>query len=122
MGTATLSRTKHRSAGREYDYRDYSGGLQQSLERTNLLWLCTEMEKMSEDVIDREICRRLRQFAGQVEFDLPLEIVQQIRSKGGAVTVEMIPEPLLPFYRHFAFMLKRRRKARELEAARAASI
>ncbi|MEQ9364171.1 MAG: hypothetical protein RIF32_08015 [Leptospirales bacterium] len=116
MGTATLSRTKTRATDREHDphgARDYGGGLQRSLERTNLLWLCTEMEKMSEDVIDREICRRLRQFAGQVEFDLPIEVVQQIRSKGGTVTVEIIPEPLLPFYRHFAFMLKRRRKARE---------
>ena len=71
------------------------------------------MEKMSEDVIDREICRRLRQFAGQVEFDLPLEVVQQIRSRAGDVSVDIIPEPLIPFYRHFAFMVKRQRKARE---------
>ena len=114
MGTVTLARNKSRSGSRDYgDFRETRRDMQQSVERTNLLWLCTEMEKMSEDVIDREICRRLRQFAGQVEFDLPFEVVQQIRSRGGAVTVEIIPEPLLPFYRHFAFMLKRRRKARE---------
>lgn len=113
MGTVTLTRTKNRSSNRDYNYRDYGGGLQQSLDRTNLLWLCTEMEKMSEDVIDREICRRLRQFAGQVEFDLPFEVVQQIRSRDGVVAVDIIPEPLIPFYRHYAFMVKRRRKARE---------
>lgn len=122
MGTATLSRIKRREIGRrEYD-RDYGYARvdqntplsQTGIERTNLLWLCTEMEQLSEDVIDREICRRLRQFAGQVEFDLPYEVVQQIRSRNGEVTVEIIPEPLVPFYRHYAFM--RRREEREVRA------
>ena len=93
-----------------------SRNTKQLVEPTNLLWLCSEMERMAEDVIDREICRRLRQFAGQVEFDLPGDVVHQIRSRGRSVEIETIPEPLLPFYRHFAFMLKRRRKARQAQS------
>lgn len=117
MGTATLSRIKRRESSRDYgDYgyarADLNATPQTGIERTNLLWLCTEMEKLSEDVIDREICRRLRQFAGQVEFDLPYEVVQQIRARNGEVVVEIIPEPLVPFYRHYSFMRRRAERSR----------
>jgi hypothetical protein len=113
MGTVTLSRKKPRWNDREINYRQYNSSAgHREFDHTNLLWLCGEMEKMSEDVIDREICRRLRQFAGQVEFDLPLAVVQQIRSRSADVEIETIPEALVPFYRHYEFMIKRQRRAR----------
>lgn len=79
---------------------------------TNLLWLCEEMEKLSEDVNDREICRRMRQFAGQIEYDLPADVVLQLRSGRDEIDVELIPEALVPFYRHFQFMRKRKMRAK----------
>ena len=72
----------------------------------NLYWLHSEMERLADDVIDREICKRLRQFAGQIEYDLPSAVIQAIKA-GRDVETDAIPEGLLPFYRHFHFMKKR---------------
>ncbi len=76
----------------------------------NIHWLCSEMEKLAQDVNDREICKRLRQFASRTEYDLPHETIVQIRSRRGEVDIHLIPEPLLPFFRHFQFMKKRLEK------------
>lgn len=76
----------------------------------NLLWFCAVLEKLSQDVIDREVCKRLKQMSDQLEYDLPDDIVQQIRSGMKDVQVELIGDSILPFYRHFQFMLKRRKK------------
>lgn len=80
--------------------------------QANLLWLCGEMERLGEDVIDREICRRLRMFAARIDFDLPDEIVMQLKTRRSFVNTDLIPEALLPFYRHYQFMLKRNRRKR----------
>lgn len=77
----------------------------------NLKWLYMEMEKLSDDVIDREICKRLRQFSGQLEYDLPNDIIKQIKEKS-VVNTDNIPEGLLPFYRHYNFMYQRNEKSR----------
>ena len=78
----------------------------------NILWLCSEMEKMAQDVNDREICKRLRHFAGRTEYDLSHETIMPIRSRRAEVDVGLIPEPLLPFFRHYQFMKKRNAQAR----------
>ncbi|MCB1174924.1 MAG: hypothetical protein KDK39_15235 [Leptospiraceae bacterium] len=75
----------------------------------NLHWLHAEMERLSEDVIDREICKRLCQFAGQIEYDLPIEVLRQIKASQ-TVDTNSIPEGILPFYRHYCFMVQRRER------------
>ena len=77
----------------------------------NLHWLHLEMEKYSQDVIDREICKRLRQFSGQLDFDLPKEVIMQIKGRS-QVDTSLIPEGLLPFYRHYKFMYQRAQKSK----------
>ena len=79
--------------------------------KPRLLWLCTEMEKAAEEVNDREICRRLRQFAGQTEYDLTLLTVQELSEGRAELDTTVIPEPLLPFVRHFQYMRRRKRGA-----------
>lgn len=70
------------------------------------------MEKMAQDVNDREICKRLRHFAGRTEYDLAHETIMQIRSRRGDVEINLIPEPLLPFFRHYQYMKKRNLQTR----------
>ena len=78
----------------------------------NLFWLCREMERLSEDVIDREICKRLRQIAGRVDEDLSDGVMPLFRSREEQdLPAGQLPEAILPFYRHYRFMLKRRARA-----------
>ncbi|MBX7057379.1 MAG: hypothetical protein K1X75_04890 [Leptospirales bacterium] len=89
------------------------GAVRRPSQCAGVLWLLDEIERRAEDVIDREIARRLRQFVDRVQEDIPRDVLEQIRSRRSAIDINRIPEALTPFYRHYAFMLKRssRRKA-----------
>ena len=114
MGALTLASRRGRYGRIDTGYRSYDLDRQDPdriNQFRNLHWLCTEMERLSDDVIDREICKRLRQFAGRIEYDLPDEVVRQLRGRSQTVSEELIPEALMPFYRHYNFMLRRENRA-----------
>jgi hypothetical protein len=74
----------------------------------NMQWLLDEMEKLALDVNDREIIKRFAMFALRTDYDLAPQTVQELRFKKQNVNEAIIPEPLLPFYRHYQFMKKRK--------------
>ncbi len=78
----------------------------------NVIWLLDEIERLAEDVIDREIARRLRQFVDRIQDDIPRDVLEQIRSRRSIIDIDRIPEPLLPFYRHYVFMRRRSSRRR----------
>jgi len=79
------------------------------LPSSHMQWFLGEMERLSEDVNDREIIRRFQLFAARTDYDFSLQTVQEIRQKKD-VREDIIPEPLLPFYRHYLYMLKRKNR------------
>ena len=74
----------------------------------NLASFYKAMAKHSEDIIDHEICLKLRQLIETLESDTSAPFVS--RMKQGKLLeseVSLLPESLIPFYRHYQFMLRR---------------
>ena len=71
------------------------------------------MVKHSEDVIDREICLKLRQLIETLENDISVPFASRMKQgKLAESEVSLLPESLIPFYRHYQFMLRRGQAAR----------
>jgi len=73
----------------------------------NLNYLMFLMEKMSENVNDKEICRRLRIFIITIPLDISDEQLNQLKRLKKIILEKSIPEHILPFYKHYLFMLRR---------------
>lgn len=118
MAFSTLDRDGKARRNRGLSESELETALSGRKERNrNLLWLCAEIERRSDDVNDREIARRLRQFAERVDYDIPGDVCEQIRARRQFVDVSRIPEAVMPFYRHYLFMLRRERRRTNPEDA-----
>lgn len=74
----------------------------------NLASFYKVMAKHSEDIIDREICLKLRQLTETLENDISAPFVSRMKQgKLAESEISLLPESLIPFYRHYQFMLRR---------------
>lgn len=77
----------------------------------NIGVLLRAMIRLSQDVNDREICNRFQIFLTRTEADITLRQAEELRRNGIIRLDQEIDDKILPFYRHYLYMLKRLSKA-----------
>ncbi|TGL41349.1 phosphatidylinositol phospholipase [Leptospira perdikensis] len=65
------------------------------------------MRKLSTEVNDSEICKRLEILMATSKDDLPLAVVNQLLQDAKNFDPKAIPEPYTQYVRHFIYMVKR---------------
>ncbi|PJZ44206.1 phosphatidylinositol phospholipase [Leptospira brenneri] len=65
------------------------------------------MRKLSTEVNDSEICKRLEILMATSKDDLPLAVVNQLLQDPKNFDPKTIPEPYTQYVRHFIYMVKR---------------
>ncbi|MCW7492701.1 hypothetical protein ND861_08795 [Leptospira sp. 2 VSF19] len=65
------------------------------------------MRKLSTEVNDSEICKRLEILMATSKDDLPLALVNQLLQDAKNFDPKAIPEPYTQYVRHFIYMVKR---------------
>jgi len=98
---------KENDFSRNYHTRKGLLSRRESYHNKNLNYLLYLMTKLSYDVNDKEICRRLKVFLMNVPLDLSNDHLNQLKRLKRIVSDNTLPESILPFYRHFIFMQKR---------------
>lgn len=78
--------------------------------KTNLLRLSTEMNKIAQDAVDKEVIRRFRTLIDTCEDDITKSSLTQVLKESKDVEVSSFPESLQPYVKHYLFMLKRSQK------------
>lgn len=68
------------------------------------------MKKISIEVNDQEICRRLENLVITEKEDLPLNIVKKLLEKPEAFDATTVSEPYSQYIRHYQYMLKRQQR------------
>jgi hypothetical protein len=87
-----------------------------SAKKKNLNILLKEMEKLSEEPNDREICKKFKLLIeSNVELDIPRQTMSEIIENPENTEDKDIPESILPFIRHYIFMCKRSEKKQKKE-------
>jgi hypothetical protein len=67
----------------------------------------TAMERLVVDAVDKGVCKRLRELIATGEVRIHPPLLRSMIRKPESVDVESVPEALLPFFRHYRFMLRR---------------
>ncbi len=81
------------------------------------------MKKLSQEVNDQEICRRLEILINSDHDDLTPAIARQIFEEPHSIEPKMIPEPFTQYVMHYLYMQKREsRKQQMLQDAKETSV
>ncbi len=78
--------------------------------KTNLLKLCTVMNKLAVDAVDKEVVKRFRTVIDSAEEDLSKNVVNQIINQSEELELTTVPEMFHPYIKHYLFMKKRNTK------------
>jgi len=78
-----------------------------SKRKSNLSKLCTEMNKMTFDAVDREIIKRFKIIIDTSEEDIAKTSMLSIIQEPKSVDLHSYHESLQPYIKHYLFMLKR---------------
>ncbi|MBP7583613.1 MAG: hypothetical protein KBA61_06245 [Spirochaetes bacterium] len=76
--------------------------------KTNLLRLCTEMNKVTIDAVDKEVTKRFRTLIDAADEDITKAGVQTILKNWKEVDLTQYHESLQPYIKHYIFMVKRK--------------
>ena len=78
-----------------------------NIKKTNLTKLYNLMHKMSSDAVDNEIMKRFKVLIDACEEDLPKVHIDALISEPKSADTSVFPEGLLPYVKHFIYMVKR---------------
>jgi len=82
----------------------------------NLTKLLFSMKKLSSEVNDQEICRRLEILINSDHDDLSVTLSNRIFDDPNNIEPKMIPEPFTQYVMHYLYMCKREsRKAEKIK-------
>ena len=77
--------------------------------KPNLQKLCSEMNKLTTDAVDREIIKRFRIIIDSSPEDLSKNILNAILDGHKEIDISSHSESLQPYIKHYLFMLKRKK-------------
>ncbi len=75
--------------------------------KTNLSKLCTEMNKVAHDAVDREIIKRFKIMIDTCEEDITKTSLTAVVKEPTGIDLSSFHESLQPYIKHYLFMLKR---------------
>ena len=78
-----------------------------NIKKTNLTRLYNQMHKLASDAVDNEIMKRFKVLIDAVEEDLPKTHIDALISEPKSADISVFPEGLLPYVKHFIYMVKR---------------
>jgi hypothetical protein len=78
-----------------------------SRRKTNLLRLCSEMNKAAKDAVDKEITKRFKTLIDTSEEDITKSSLDVILKHMKDVDISIFHESLQPYIKHYIFMIKR---------------
>jgi hypothetical protein len=81
-----------------------------SKRKTNLLRLCTEMNRVALDAVDKEVTKRFKTLIDTSEEDITKASLELILKQSKDVVISSFHESLQPYIKHYLFMVKRERK------------
>ncbi len=76
--------------------------------KTNLMRLCSEMNKVTLDAVDKEVTKRFRILIDAAEEDITKTSLQSLLKNWKEADLGQFHESLQPYVKHFVFMVKRR--------------
>jgi len=76
--------------------------------KTNLLRLCSEMNKVTLDAVDKEVTKRFRTLIDAAEEDITKTSLQSVLKNWKEADLSQFHESLQPYVKHYIFMVKRR--------------
>jgi len=78
--------------------------------KTNLLKLCTAMNKLAMDAVDKEVVKRFKTVIDSATEDITKSLADQVINNSDELQINIIPEMFHPYVKHFLFMKKRNSK------------
>jgi hypothetical protein len=78
-----------------------------TVRKNNLLKLCTIMNKIAEDAVDKEIIKRFKILIDTCDEDIAKTKLDIIVKKPETVDLDIFHESLQPYIKHYLFMIKR---------------
>ncbi len=76
--------------------------------KANLLKLCTEMNKIAVDAVDKEVIKRFRILIDAAEEDITKSSLHAVMKNWKDVEVTQFHESFHPYIKHYIFMMKRK--------------
>ena len=80
-----------------------------NIKKTNLNRLYNHMHKLSSDAVDNEIMKRFKVLIDACEEDLPKTNIDALIGEPKSADTSVFPEGLLPYVKHYIYMVKRDR-------------
>ena len=81
-----------------------------SRRKKNLLKLCSVMNRVCMDAVDREVIKRFRTFIDTCDEDITKVSLQSILKKPKDVDISLFVEGLQPYIKHYIYMMKREKE------------
>jgi len=81
--------------------------------KVNLLKLYSEMNKLSNDAVDKEVIKRFKIIIDTIEEDITKKSLLLILKEPRNVTVADFSDSLQPYIKHYLFLLKRNKRAKK---------
>jgi len=78
--------------------------------KVNLIRLYSEMNKLAEDAVDKEVIKRFKTMVDSIEEDITKVSLSAILKEPKNVDVYSFHDGLQPYIKHYLFMLKRSKK------------
>lgn len=81
--------------------------------KVNLLKLYSEMNKLSNDAVDKEVIKRFKIIIDTIEEDITKKSLLLIIKEPKSVTVTEFHDSLQPYIKHYLFLMKRNKRIKK---------
>jgi hypothetical protein len=75
--------------------------------KSNLLRLCSEMNKYATDAVDKEVVKRFKTLIDTSAEEITKSSLDSILSKNSEVDITNFHESLQPYIKHYVYMVRR---------------
>ncbi len=104
-GVATKNKTGHR--------KTETRPSKVKTKKVNLLKLYSEMNKLSNDAVDKEVIKRFKIIIDTIEEDITKKSMLLILKEPKNVTVSDFSDSLQPYIKHYLFLFRRNKRAKK---------
>lgn len=81
--------------------------------KVNLLKIYSEMNKLSNDAVDKEVIKRFKIIIDTIEEDITKKSLQLVLKDPKSVTISDFSESLQPYIKHYVFLIKRSKRIKK---------
>jgi hypothetical protein len=82
--------------------------------KVNLLKLYSEMNKLSNDAVDKEVIKRFKIIIDTIDEDVTKKSLQLILKEPKSINVSDFSDSLQPYIKHYLFLFKRSKRVKKV--------